>query len=131
MGADEIDEEVEDSGPVQALLPGRKAMVVRLTCKDGMRPGLLEALNTYADGLEEEPGTEVYMVSLDPEDEKIVWLFEVFKDDDAENAHRSSPGFATMIGELNDLLEAAPAILRMDPLRLVMQETLLEEDWAF
>jgi hypothetical protein len=36
-----------------------------------------------------------------------------------------------MIGVLNELLEEPPAILRMEPLRLVMQETLLEEDWAF
>jgi quinol monooxygenase YgiN len=126
-----MDEDAELAEPVQALLPGRKAMVVRLTCKSGMRPALLDALNTYADGLAEEPGTEVFMLSLDPENEDLVWLTEVFKDDDAENEHRSSRGFATMIAELNALLEEPPAVLRMDPLRLVMQETLLEEDWAF
>jgi quinol monooxygenase YgiN len=126
-----MDEDAELAEPVQALLPGRKAMVVRLTCKSGMRPALLDALNTYADGLAEEPGTEVFMLSLDPENEDLVWLTEVFKDDDAENEHRSSRGFATMISELNALLEEPPAVLRMDPLRLVMQETLLEEDWAF
>jgi quinol monooxygenase YgiN len=126
-----MQDEIEGAEPVQALLPGRKAMVVRLTCKSGLRPALLDALNTYADGLAEEPGTEVFMVSLDPENEDLVWLTEVFKDDDAENDHRSSSGFATMIAELNSLLEEAPAVLRMEPLRLVMQETLLEEDWAF
>jgi len=125
-----MDEDAELAEPVQALLPGRKAMVVRLTCKSGMRPALLDALNTYADGLAEEPGTEVFMLSLDPENEDLVWLTEVFKDDDAENEHRSSRGFATMISELNALLEEPPAVLRMDPLRLVMQETLLQEDWA-
>lgn len=128
---DEMDEQEELDEPVQALLPGRKGMVVRLTAKAGMRPALLDTLNTYADGLAEEPGTEVYLVSTDPDDVNLVWLFEVFKDENAENEHRSSTGFATMITALNDLLEAPPAILRMDPLRLVMQETLLEEDWAF
>lgn len=128
---DEMDEQEELDEPVQALLPGRKGMVVRLTAKAGMRPALLDTLNTYADGLAEEPGTEVYLLSTDPDDANLVWLFEVFKDEDAENEHRSSTGFATMITSLNDLLEAPPAILRMDPLRLVMQETLLEEDWAF
>ena len=126
-----MDDAIEGAAPVQALLPGRRGMLVRLTCKDGMRPALLEILNTYADGLEEEPGTEVYLLSLDPDDVNLVWLFEVFKDDDAENEHRGSTGFATMIEALNDLLEGPPAVLRMDPLRMVMQETLLEEDWAF
>lgn len=126
-----MDDDAELAEPVQALLPGRKAMIVRLTCKSGRRPLLLDALNTYADGLAEEPGTEVFMLSLDPENEDLVWLTEVFKDDDAETDHRSSQGFANMIGVLNELLEEPPAILRMEPLRLVMQETLLEEDWAF
>lgn len=128
---DEMDEQEGLDEPVQALLPGRKGMVVRLTAKAGMRPALLDTLNTYADGLAEEPGTEVYLLSTDPDDVNLVWLFEIFKDDDAETEHRSSAGFATMLGALSDLLEAPPAILRMDPLRLVMQETLLEEDWAF
>ena len=126
-----MDHDTEGTEPVQALLPGRKSLIVRLTCKSGMRPLLLDALNTYADGLAEEPGTEVFMLSLDPENEDLVWLTEVFKDDDAENDHRASQGFATMIAELNNLLEEPPAVLRMEPLRLVMQETLLEEDWAF
>lgn len=129
--SDEGDGQAEIDEPVQALLPGRKGMVVRLTAKAGMRPALLDTLNTYADGLAEEPGTEVYLVSTDPDDENLVWLFEVFKDEHAENEHRASDGFATMITALNDLLDAAPAVLRMEPLRLVMQESLLEEDWAF
>jgi quinol monooxygenase YgiN len=131
MEAEDHDDVAGDSAPVQALLPGRRALVVRLTCKEGMRPGLLEVLNTYADGLGEEPGTEIYMVNLDPEDDRIVWLFEIFKDTDAENAHRASDGFSVMLSELNDLLDGPPAVLRMDPLRMAMQETLLEEDWAF
>ena len=117
--------------PVQVLLPGRRSLLVRLTCKDGQRPSLLEVLNTYADGLEEEPGTEMFVVSLDPDDANIVWLFEVFKDEEAEDAHRASQGFARMMMSMPDFLDGGPAILRMDPLRMVLQETVLAEDWAF
>lgn len=117
--------------PVQVLLPGRRSLLVRLTCKDGQRPSLLEVLNTYADGLEEEPGTEMFVVSLDPDDANIVWLYEVFKDEDAADAHRASQGFARMMSSMPDFLDGGPAILRMDPLRMVLQETVLAEDWAF
>ena len=120
-----------DEEPVQALLPGRRSMLVRLTCQEGMRPAMLEVLNTYADGLAEEPGTEMFVVSLDPDDESIVWLYEVFKDVDAENAHRSSAGFARMMATMPDLLASPPAILRMEPLRMAMQEGVLAEDWSF
>jgi len=78
--------------PVQALLPGRRSMLVRLTCQDGMRAAMLDIVNTYADGLAEEPGTEVFVVSLDSENASIVWLYEMFKDEEAEDAHRASAG---------------------------------------
>ena len=65
--------------PRSVLLPGRRSLMVRLTCNDGMRPALLDVLNSYADGLGEEPGTELFVVSLDPDDETIVWLYEIFK----------------------------------------------------
>jgi quinol monooxygenase YgiN len=117
--------------PVQALLPGRRSLLVRITCTPGMRPALLEMLNTYADGLVEEPGTEMLVVSLDSDDDSIVWLYEIFKDVDAENAHRSSAGFATMMEQMPELIAGPPAVLRMEPLRMSMQETVLSEDWSF
>lgn len=117
--------------PVQALLPGRRSMLVRLTCEQGMRAAMLDMLNTYADGLAEEPGTEMFVVSLDADDESIVWLYEIFKDEDAENAHRSSAGFARMMTEMPQFLSGPPAVLRMEPLRMAMQEGVLAEDWSF
>jgi quinol monooxygenase YgiN len=117
--------------PVQVLLPGRRSLLVRLTCQEGMRPAMLEILNTYADGLDEEPGTEMFVVSLDPDDSSIVWLYEIFRDDDAETAHRSSTGFGRMMSTIPELLDGPPAILRMEPLRMAMQETVLSEDWSF
>ncbi len=117
--------------PVQALLPGRRGLLVRITCEAGMRPALLEMVNSYADGLQEEPGTEVFVVSLDPDDDTIVWLYEIFKDEEAENAHRSSAGFAAMMAQMPDLIAGPPAVLRMEPLRLSLQEGVLAEDWSF
>ena len=125
-----MDDAVSDE-PLQVLLPGRRSLLVRLTCQEGLRPAMLELLNTYADGLDEEPGTEMFVVSLDPDDENIVWLYEIFKDTEAEEAHRASCGFARMMSSMPELLDGPPAILRMEPLRMAMQETVLAEDWAF
>lgn len=119
------------SEPVHALLPGRRSLLVRLTCTQGMRPAMLEMLNTYADGLEEEPGTEMFIVSLDADDDSIVWLYEIFHDEEAQEAHRSSAGFARMMSQMPDLLAAPPAVLAMEPLRLALQEEVLAEDWSF
>ncbi len=112
----------------QSLTPGRRGMLVRLTAAEGMRPALLDALHRYSDGLEEEPGTEVFIVHVDPDDANIVWLYEIFHDDDAQNDHRAAEGFAQLMSELPDMLGGPPAILRLDPLRMSLQEQVLRED---
>jgi quinol monooxygenase YgiN len=117
--------------PRQVLLPGRQSLLVRLTSHAGQRAALLDLLNSYTDGLAEEPGTEIFVVSVDPENDAIVWLYEIFRDVDAENAHRASDGFAMLMAKMPPLLDGPPAVLRMDPLRISMQETVLTEDWSF
>src|SRR6056297_2890834 len=124
-------EQQESIEPRSALLPGRRSLMVRLTANEGMRPALLDLLNTYADGLAEEPGTEVFVVSMDPEDANIVWLYEIFADEEAENAHRASEGFARLMAEMPELLNGQPAVLRTVPLRMSLQEDMLHEIWLY
>ena len=116
--------------PTQALLPGRMGMLVRLQASPGNRAALLDVLHRYTDGLAEEPGTEMFIVHLDPDDADIVWLYEIFHDAQAQVAHRAAEGFATLMAELPDLLASPPGILRMDPLRVSMQQGVLREDWT-
>lgn len=124
-------EQQESIEPRTALLPGRRSLMVRLTANAGMRPALLDLLNTYADGLAEEPGTELFIVSMDPGDANIVWLYEIFADEDAENAHRASDGFAVLMAAMPPLLDGPPAVLRTVPLRMSLQEQVLSEEWDF
>ena len=124
-------EQQESIEPRTALLPGRRSLMVRLTTNAGMRPALLDLLNTYADGLAEEPGTELFIVSMDPGDANIVWLYEIFADEDAENAHRASEGFAALMAAMPPLLDGPPAVLRTVPLRMSLQEQVLSEEWDF
>ncbi len=114
--------------PALALLAGRSGMLVRLQAKPGGRAALLEVLNRYVDGLDEEPGTELFMLSIDPDDQDIVWLYEIFTNDEAQEAHRASQGFAELMGTMPDLLAQAPGILRINPLRLSLQNSLLRDD---
>ena len=117
--------------PTQVLLAGRRTLLVRIVARSGMRPAVLELLNTYADGLAEEPGTEMFVVSLDPENEDTVWLYEMFRDEDAMEEHRASGGFAALMAAMPAYLDGPPAVLRMDPLRMAVHEHVLEEDLTF
>ena len=115
---------------VQALLPGRVGMLVRLTAAPGSRAAVLDALHRYSDGLTDEPGTEMFIVHVDPDDDSVVWLYEVFRDDEAQEQHRAAEGFARLMTEIPDLLAAPPGILRLAPLRMSLQEGVLHEDLA-
>lgn len=117
--------------PTQVILAGRRTLLVRIVCKQGKRPAILELLNSYTDGLSAEPGTEMFVVSLDPESEDTVWLYEMFRDEDAMEEHRSSHGFHTLMAGMPTYLESPPAVLRMDPLRMAVHEQALEEDFSF
>ncbi len=109
-----------------ALLPGRVGLFVRLVCRPGGRTAALDAMNRYMDALAGEPGTEAFIVSVDPEADDIVWLYEWFTDHDALDAHRASTAFHTMMAELPAVLAAPPALIRVDPLRMHLKRAVAE-----
>jgi quinol monooxygenase YgiN len=111
---------------VDALLPGRLGMVVRLVSQPGARLALLDAVNRYADNLEEEPGTEAFVVSLDPDDKDVAWLVEWFSSSEAFEDHRKADAFKDLMQELPNLLSQPPGILRIDPLRMFIQKDLVD-----
>lgn len=115
--------------PVQVLLAGRTAALVRLTCKPGLRPALLDVLNNYVDRLDEEPGTEFYTLSIDPDSDNLVWLYEIFANEEAQLEHQQALSLADLIPAMQELLEEPPAILRMSPLRMSLQETILSDNF--
>lgn len=114
-----------DDPDVSRLLPGRLGLVVRLHCQSGNRPAILDALHTYADRLDEEPGTEAFVISLDPSSGDTVWLFEWFKDSEAWEEHRRAPAFVDLMESMGDRLSEPPGLLRLDPLRMNLSQTLL------
>jgi quinol monooxygenase YgiN len=107
-----------DAQPVTRLLPGRVGLFIRLQGRQGSRPGVLDALHTYVDRLDEEPGTEGFVVGLDPAEPDVVWLYEWFRDEQALEDHRQAPAFAELIASMPELVDGPAGMLRVDPLRL-------------
>ncbi len=118
--------ENQETKPLDAVLPGRLGLVVRLVAQPGGRLALLDAVNRYADNLEEEPGTEAFVVSLDPADQDVAWLIEWFSNQTAFEDHRKAKGFENLMQELPELLSQPPGILRIDPLRMFVQRDVIE-----
>ena len=112
--------QVSEDPTVDAVLPGRIGLLVRIPVVAGMRAAALDVLNRYVYDLDQEPGTEAFMVCIDPTDADVVWLYEWFRDDDALQSHRESPLFHRLVAELPDLVTDSPGLMRLDPLRLRM-----------
>jgi quinol monooxygenase YgiN len=87
---------------------------------------VLDALNRYMDALAVEPGTEAFIVAVDPDEDDVVWLYEWFRDADALDEHRASEPFHRMMRELPASLAAPPALIRIDPLRMHLQRAVAE-----
>ncbi len=118
----------EHGTPRARLLPDRQGLVVRLLAEPGGRPALLDALHRYIDRLPEEPATEFFCISLDPDEPEVVWLHEWFNGEDGVAAHRSAPGFGELMAELNSVLSAAPGVMRFVPLRMHLAEGLWQDE---
>jgi quinol monooxygenase YgiN len=111
------------------LLPNRLGLVVRLQAHSGARAAVLDSLHRYADQLVAEPATELFVISLDPDEPDVVWLLEWFADgEDGLLAHRRAPGFADLMGELGGVLETDPQVMRFDPLRVHLATALVDTD---
>lgn len=116
------------AGPLTRLLPDRFGMVVRLEANPGGRAAVLDALHRYADQLDDEPATEFFVISLDPDEHEVVWLHEWFHSQAGVDAHRAAPAFADLMKELSSLLTSPPGVMRFQPLRLHAVLSLLEEE---
>lgn len=112
------------------LLPQRFGMVVRLEARPGLRPLLLDALHRYTDTLGAEPSTELFVISLDPDEDDVVWLHEWFRGQEGVNLHRGAPGFAEFMTEVSELVAAPPGVMRFEPLRMHLSGQLLDAETA-
>jgi quinol monooxygenase YgiN len=112
--------------PLGALLPGRVGLFVRLVCRPGARTAALDITNRYMDDLASEPGTEAFVVAVDPTEADILWFYEWFTDEPALDAHRASPAFHAMMAAMPGVLAAPPALIRVDPLRMHLQRSVAE-----
>lgn len=119
---------MRDNQTMDTLLQDRIGVVVRLVGRPGTRPILLDAINDYMDRLEEEPGTEAYVVSTDPENPDTVWLHEWFRGEAAVAAHQQAPAFLDLMHTLRDVLAQPPAILRFAPIRMHLADSVLAGD---
>jgi len=126
-GITEVGQTTPMSDAMDVLLAGRIGLLVRIQSHPGARLALLDALNDYCENLDQEPGTEAFMIALDPSDEDVIWLYEWFTDQEALDAHRSSDAFADLMHRMPELVAVPPGVLPINPLRVRLAKQPLEQ----
>ena len=102
--------------PREPLPPGAVVLVLELVVKPEHRAEFLEALWEDANGaLDNEPGCLRFDVTVDTEDPNRIMLFEVYRDAEARQIHRTAPylkrvgaGLAQWLAEPARMVVATP-----------------------
>ncbi|MGX7677785.1 putative quinol monooxygenase [Jatrophihabitans sp. DSM 45814] len=111
---------MDEATPARGV--GKFGAILQMTAKPGAREELLKILTNYAATLDGEPGTLLFAVAADPNDENQVFMWEEFADGAAVQAHFDHDFFRALQLELADLLDGpaaarplVPVVRRVNP----------------
>ena len=89
------------------------ALIAKFAAADGKRAELIATLEKIFPAVEQESGTEVYVLHEDAADDNTVWFYELYTDNDAFSVHGSSDAMKELIGSLGGGLVAGPPEMHM------------------
>lgn len=92
------------------------ALIAKITTQPGQRAAAIEAFQPLLAHAVDEPGTEMYLLHEDTTDDDLLWMYEVYVDEAAREAHRRSDVMRTAGRALGAFLVGAPEITVLKPL---------------
>jgi quinol monooxygenase YgiN len=93
----------------------KMAVVAKLVAKPGMGDDLAKAMGKLIDAVEDEPGTEVYVMHRSAQDPDAVWFYELYTDAAANGVHSGSETMKQMFTDLADIIGGRPEITLLEP----------------
>jgi quinol monooxygenase YgiN len=93
----------------------KTALIARIPSKPGKRDDIVAAFAPMMEQVNTEAGTELYILHTDPNDENLVWVYELYTDDAAQAEHAGSEAMAAMFGAIGDLIGGAPELISVTP----------------
>jgi quinol monooxygenase YgiN len=88
---------------------GNLALAVTWEAKDGESEAVADILRRMAESVKAEPGTLVFWVHRSTQNEKMFFLYELYADEAALEAHQQTEWFKTLI-----LGQALPKLTRRE-----------------
>jgi len=92
------------------------AVVARIPAAPGKRDELAKALQMALDNAADEPGTTFYILHEDSKDADALWMYELYTDQAALDAHQASDGFKALGPAITPFLGGRPELTFMTPL---------------
>lgn len=88
------------------------SLLARLVAREGKRDEVLGLLGRIARHAEaNEPGTELYCLNVSSQDEVTLWVYELYSDQAALDAHAGSQVFVEAASEFAPLLDETELVL--------------------
>lgn len=94
------------SAPVNPSAGGseRVIVLVKMISRDGLRERLIEAMDPMLRAVEAEHGVVEYLLLADKADATVLWVYEIYADQAALDAHKTHPALAHTQAAIRPLL---------------------------
>lgn len=90
-------------------------MFAKLVAKPGLRQELLDALLGLLPTVDEEDGTELYLIHLVDSEPDAIRVYELYRDTDALAVHGGSDTMTSVFPQLARLLDGTPEMVVAEP----------------
>ncbi|MEX2627194.1 MAG: putative quinol monooxygenase [Ilumatobacteraceae bacterium] len=95
--------------------PTEIVVLAKVTCQPGKRDEAITALGPMLDHVEGEEGTLRYVLLKDASDTDVLWVYEVYRDQAAFDAHSSSEAMKSLGRALGTVLAGRPELIITHP----------------
>lgn len=91
------------------------AVIAKIPAQPGKRDEVVAGLRAMLDHVETEDGTLTYVLHEDAKDPDLLWMYEVYADRAAFDAHGSSDAMKALGGAIGAHLGGAPELIFLNP----------------
>jgi quinol monooxygenase YgiN len=92
------------------------AVIAKISAQEGKRADLARALQAALDTAQGEVGTEAYVLLEDASDANLLWMYEMYTDQDALTVHMSSDAFKALGPSIMPFLAGRPELIFVKPI---------------
>jgi quinol monooxygenase YgiN len=90
-------------------------VVAKITAQEGKRPDVVAGMAPMLEHVETEEGTLIYVLNEDVKHDDVVWMYEVYTDQQAFEAHGRSDMMKAIGATIGPFLAGPPELIFLRP----------------